>query len=71
MLFPTIVASHQRQRQPLLNGISLRAWRVATFLVMISQTYLAIFTAQLTYSWIHKLQEWELRQEDGSRPVIM
>lgn len=51
--------------------VSLRAWRVATFLVFISQTYLAVFAFRLTYYWIHALRDWALRQENGSRPVIM
>lgn len=58
-------------RQPQPNGKSPRAWRVATFLVFISQTYLAIFAALFTYSCIHELKKWALRQESGSRPVIM
>ena len=61
------------RQQPLANGLnlSMSAWRVATYLVFISQTFVAIFAAQLTYGWLHTLHEWALRQENGSRPVIM
>ena len=52
-------------------SLSLRSWRVATFLVFISQTLLALFAVRFTYSWIHKVYEWALREENGSRAVIM
>lgn len=61
------------RQPPLPNGLHLspRAWQVVTYLVFISQTFVAIFAAQLTYGWLHTLHEWALRQENGSRPVIM
>lgn len=65
--------SSRRQSPPLSNNLnlSLRTWRVAAYLVFLSQTLLALFAAQSTYSWIHTLHQWASRQESGSRPVIM
>ena len=68
-------ASSSRQLPLLLNGLglglSVRAWRAVMFLVFLSQTFLAAFTALFTYSWIQTLREWASRQENGSRPVVV
>lgn len=70
-------SASSNHRLPFPNGLglgldlSLRTWRVATFLFFLSQTFLAIFAARFTFSWIQTLREWASRQENGSRPVIM